>query len=196
MPIGPDEWERGEVAQPIEPDLPYRLKTFKECKCCVHPDCVMVNEAFMRNEMSGEEAAAKLGVSPAYFSIHINRDVVRPIKEQVVMNPIVHSAVNDTLGMVTRMRGSLGVFMDRLDILLAADIDAKTEFRIKAISSEIRGWVELMLKLEGQLSDSPMIVIQDMKMEFNQVMEVIMSEASPEFKRRLIPMIANLDKYR
>ncbi|GAF71712.1 unnamed protein product, partial [marine sediment metagenome] len=174
MPIGPDEWEAGDIAGGPLPELPYKLVTHKECKCCAHKDVQEIDEAFLRDFISGQEAAERLGVSPAYYSTHINRDILRPAKEIVANSPVVKNVVNDTLGIVTRMRNSLNRYMDRLDLLLDQGITERTEFRIKAISSEVRAWSELLLKLEGQLQDSPLIVIQNMEVRFQKVIETVM----------------------
>ena len=190
MPIGPDEWERSEAAGEDLPELPYRLVSHKECKCCAHETVHEVDELFLRKLMSGQEAAANLGVSPAYYSIHINRDVMRPVKEIMSSSPVIKNAVKTTLDVVQRMRNALELYMDRLETLLAQDIEQRTEFRIKALSSEVRAWSELLLKLEGQLQDSPLIVIQNMEVKFQKVIETVMAEASPELKRKLIPLLA------
>ncbi len=190
MPIGPDEWERGEVGGEDLPELPYKLVSHKQCKCCAHEDIHDIDELFLRELMSGQEAAATLGVSPAYYSIHINRDVMRPVKEIVSNSPVVKKAVRTTLDVVQRMRNALELYMTRLEKLLEQDIEQRTEFRIKALSSEVRAWSVLLLQLEGQLQDSPLIIIQNMEVKFQKVIETVMAEATPELKRKLIPLLA------
>lgn len=198
MPIGPDEWERGDTAVDELPALSYKLVTHKECRCCAHEDIVELDELFLRDLISGQEVADTIGVSPAYYSIHINRDVLRPAKEEIAKSPVVQGAVQDTLSIVQRMRTSLNLYMNRLELLIVEPLDQRTEFRIKALSSEVRAWAQLLLTLEGQLNDSPLIVIQNMEVNFQKIIETVMAEASPTLQRKLIPLIGDrvdLKKY-
>jgi len=201
MPISPEAFERGVTGSEkttIE-DLKYRLKpTVGDCKCCVHPDIEEVDRLFMTKEISGQEAAKRLGVSPTYYSIHIHRDVQRVVKEDVASSPIVQDAIRSTIDKVGELAKIFVALVDRAQLLLKAPLDAKAEFRIKAIASEARAYGEFLMKVEGELKDSPLIVINNLNLQFQKVIELVMEEAPPSLKRKLSVMLSdlNLDDYR
>lgn len=176
------------------PDLEYRLKaTVGDCKCCVHPDVKDVDRLFMTREISGQEAAKRLGVSPTYYSIHIHRDVQRVVKEEVASSPLVQDAVRSTIDKVGELAKIFELLVNRAQLLMQAPLNAKAEFRIKAIASEARAYCEFLMRVDGELKDSPLIVINNMNMQFNQVIELVMEEATPTLKRKLTGMLKEMD---
>lgn len=196
MPIDGECYERGvtgmEEVAPL--DLEYRLNpSSRDCKCCVHPDIEEVDRLFMLKQLSGKDAAERLGVSPAYYSIHIHRDVQRVVKEEVARSPIVQDAVRTTISKVSELGTIFCALVDRAKALLEQPLDAKAEFRIKAIASEARAYGEFLLKVEGQLKDSPLIVINNLNFQFKQVIELIMEEAPIGLKRKLSGMLKEMD---
>lgn len=196
MPISDGEFDRGVIVseESTIPDLEYRLKpTVGDCKCCVHPDVEDVDRAFMTREISGQEAAKRLGVSPTYYSIHIHRDVQRVVKEEVASSPLVQDAVRSTIDKVGELATIFSALVNRAKLLMREPLDAKAEFRIKAIASEARAYCEFLMKVDGELKDSPLIVINNMNMQFNQVIELVMEEATPTLKRKLSGLLKEMD---
>lgn len=194
MPIGGDEWEAGTIAGATQPELEYRLNpSTNDCKCCVNPLCEEVDEAFIRHEISGQEAAKRLEVSPAYYSIHIHRDVQRIVKEEVAKSPVVQNAIKGTIDKVGELASIFSALVDRAKLLLLEPLDAKAEFRIKAIASEARAYGRFLMEVEGELKDSPLIVINNMTLQFNRVIELIMTEASPSLKQKLSIALKEMD---
>lgn len=196
IPISDAEFVRGSITseEPTLSDLEYRLNpSGNDCKCCVHEDVDEVDRLFMTKAISGQEAAKRLGVSPAYYSIHIHRDVQRVVKEEVASSPIVQDAVLSTIDKVGELGTIFSSLVDRAKLLLKEPIDKKAEFRIKAIASEARAYATLLLQVEGELKDSPLIVINNMNVQFNRVVELVMEEASPSLKRKLSGMLKEMD---
>jgi len=196
MPIGGDEYTAGVIATNIapKPALEYRLNpSNNDCKCCVNPLCEEVDEAFIRSEISGIMAAERLGVSPAYYSIHIHRDVQRAVKEEVAKSPVVQGAIRGTIDKVGELASIFSALVDRANLLLQEPLDAKAEFRIKAIASEARAYGRFLMEVEGELKDSPLIVINNMTLQFNKVIELIMTEASPSLKQKLSIELKKMD---
>jgi len=170
VPIEAELFDRNIASEEesLPSDLEYRLNpSDNDCKCCVHPDIEEVDEQFLTKHISGQKAAERLGVSPAYYSIHIHRDVQRPIKENVAKSPVVRDAVITTINKVGELGSIFTGLVDRAKLLLNLELDSKAEFRIKAIASEARAYAELLLKVEGQLKDSPLVVINNLNLQFN-----------------------------
>lgn len=196
MPIKGEAFERGVTGlEEVAPSgLDYRLNPSSgDCKCCVHEDIEEVDRMFMLKQLSGKDAAERLGVSPAYYSIHIHRDVQRVVKEEVASSPIVQDAVRSTIDKVGELAVIFGALVERAQILLRQPLDAKAEFRIKAIASEARAYAELLLKVEGELKDSPLIVINNLNYQFKQVIELVMEEAPTGLKRKLSGMLKEMN---
>ncbi len=96
MPIGPDEWERGEKGGVDLPELPYRLVSHKECKCCAHEDINVVDEEqdVQMAEVTATEGHSFRGVGrieqPAAGLGKLNYDVFLRRLERVRPNaPII-----------------------------------------------------------------------------------------------------------
>ena len=201
MPISGEAFDRGVtgVEEPVDPNLEYRLNPSNgDCKCCVHSDVEEVDRAFMTKKISGQEAAKRLGVSPAYYSIHIHRDVQRVVKEEVASSPLVQDAIHSTINKVGELAKIFSLLVHRAQQLMKQPLDAKAEFRIKAIASEARAYCEFLMKVDGELKDSPLIVINNMNVQFQKVVEVVMEEANPSLKRKLTGMLKemNLEAWR
>lgn len=187
LPIDSEEFDRDRTL-PEEPALEFRLNPSNhDCKCCNHPDINEVDRLFMRRELSGLEAAKQLGVSPAYYSIHINRDIQRPVKEQ--LSPVVAETVQSAISQIGALGGIFSLLVNRANVLLNSPLDDKAEFRIKAIVSEARAYGEFLLRVEGQLKDSPLVVINQLNVQFKQVIEIIMAEAPTPLKQKIATLL-------
>jgi hypothetical protein len=191
LPIPSEEFDRDRTL-PEAPAIEFRLNpSNRDCKCCVHPDIEEVDRLFMRRELSGQEAARRLGVSPAYYSTHIHRDIQRPVKEQ--LSPVVAETVQTTLSKVSELGKIFSALVERTNVLLRSPLDDKAEFRIKAIASEARAYGEFLLRFEGELKDSPLIVINQLNVQFRQVIEIIMAEAPTPLKQKIAALLRVAD---
>lgn len=187
LPIDAEEFDRDRTV-PEAPELEYRLNpSNRDCKCCVHPDINEVDRLFMRRELSGLEAAQRLGVSPAYYSTHVHRDIQRPVKEQ--LSPIVAETVQSAISQIGELGKIFSALVYRSNVLLRTPLDDKAEFRIKAIVSEARAYGEFLLRVEGQLKDSPLVVINQLNVQFRQVIEIIMAEAPTPLKQKIATLL-------
>lgn len=196
MPIDGEAFDRGVTGleESTPSALEYKLNpSSRDCKCCVHEEIEEVDRLFMTGQLSGKDAAERLGVSPAYYSIHIHRDVQRVVKEEVASSPIVQDAVRSTIDKVGELSEIFGALVTRAQHLLRQPLDAKAEFRIKAIASEARAYGEFLMKVEGELKDSPLIVINNLNYQFKQVVELVMEEAPIGLKRKLSGMLKEMD---
>lgn len=196
IPIEGAAFDRGTLGKEvprIDP-LSYKLNpSTNNCKCCVHPDIEEVDRLFLTDEISGKEAAERLEVSPTYYSIHIHRDVQRIVKEEVTKSPVVQDAIQATIDKVSELRDIFALLVDRAKLLLNAPLDAKAEFRIKAIASEARAYGEFLMKVEGELKDSPLIVINQLNVQFQRVIELVMEEAPMSLKKKLAEQLKEMN---
>ena len=196
MPIGDDEWNAGTIKdindkQDKKETPRYNLAVDYNCRCCHHPNIEDIDRQFLNKEISGIEAAEMLDVSPNYYSIHITRDVRKPAATSIATQMTKALVVSTTLEQVMRMKNLLKLLVDRAEELFSEPMNIKNELRIKAIISEARSTAEFLLRAEGQLQDSPLIVIESMNVNFQKVIELVMAEADPKLKQKISMVLAD-----
>lgn len=140
--------------------------------------------AFIKKDITQEEAARRLGVSPAYYSVHINRDIQRAIRENVT--PAVAEATAGTLQQIEEVRGIFDKLITRAKDLLDLPMEEMPEGRIRAIASEVRQYAEFFSRLSGQLHDSPLIQINQLNIKYVKLVEVVNEILCPVCKAKLM----------
>jgi hypothetical protein len=171
--------------------LGYRLNR-RSCKCCEHANVKEVDLLFFRKEINQEEAARRLGCSSAYYSIHFTRDVQRPLAERV--SPAIERVVVDVGTQVTRMKEIFEKLLTRCEKLLDSPIEEVVEGRIKAIASEARQTAEFLCRLEGTLTDSPTIQINQLNIKYTQLVGLINEVLCPACQARLMGKLGEVPR--
>jgi len=154
------------------------------CKVCRHPDFAKVDRLFLDKKITQAEAARRLDCSPAYYSTHINRDVRKKIIEEVT--PAASELIVKTVDKIHEFRDILDGLINRCKTLLNSPLEEGLEYRIKAMSTEVRGFGEFLMKLEGDLTSSPLIQINTMNVKYNQLVETVMGTLCPVCRAKLL----------
>jgi len=173
----------------MEP-LSYRLNR-RACKCCSHPDVKEVDLLFFQKKINQEEASRRLGCSSAYYSIHFTRDVQRPLAERV--SPVVEKVIIDVRDQVIRLREIFDKLLTRCEGLLEFPLEEVVEGRIKAIASEARQTAEFLCRLEGTLTNSPVIQINQLNIRYTKLIEIVMESLCPVCKSRLMKRLEEIE---
>jgi len=174
----------------MEP-LTYRLQRHS-CKCCAHPNVREVDLLFFAKKITQEEAAKRLECSSAYYSIHFTRDVQRPLAERV--SPAVEKVVVDVSTQVGRMKDIFGKLLTRCEALLEFPIEEAVEGRIRAIASEARQTAEFLCRLEGSLTNSPTIQINQLNIRYTKLVELVNGVLCPHCQSRLMAKLGELQE--
>lgn len=170
--------------------LKYRYN-LKNCKVCKHPDCKEVDLLFLSKKINQEEAARRLDCTPAYYSVHINRDVQRHVNEAVA--PAVGDVITTTLAQIQRIKSKIfPELIKRCEALLALPLDEVAEGRISKINKEVRKTAEFLARLEGDLRDSPLVNINMMNIKFVKLIESVNETICPMCQQKLTEKLKKL----
>lgn len=112
--------------------------------------------------------------------------------------PVLAQEVVDKIGECVETIESLKSQADKISLSIENDPNPQVIRAWSGIVSEIRHWIELLARLQGEFKEVNKISAKNINIQYNETKEVILQEACPEcklkFAEKLAPKILNENK--
>ena len=195
MPISPKEFERSEILS-TTPNLPSSVKTFARkslhrCIVCRSPDRAVYERNWYNKKTTLKVIALELRCSEQQVSEHMNYHVKQEVQRKVSseFTDEMAETVVDSVGILKKF---ITKFDERLTNLFSQDLDPRMEQGLKAISSELRNYVQLLARLEGELQSVPLIQLNQISGEFNILKKFVLAKLCPKCRKKLVEQLPQL----
>lgn len=160
-----------------------------KCKLCNalrsnDTEVVKVHMQVRKGEISQQEAASRLNVSYAYFNKHYAHHI--PNEVQLAAMPMAEELAKNEINALATLQGHARQLSGRLDQWMRTSIgDPRVEAAIKMLASEVRMWIEVIEKLKGNLTTSPILQLNQINIEMQKLETIVFEELCPNCKQRL-----------
>jgi len=178
----------------------YRRKTLHRCVLDKAPDRAELEEKYYRKEMTQSEIAMHLGVSEQqvseHFRFHIPNQVAGALVRDGTIIEELKDLVIDKLGILKGKITKLNSLVDTAISSLEADgenMDPSKVLSLKSLASELRNYIKDTALLEGELRSAPLLQLQQVNVEFNQIKSVVLNSLPPEYQLKVAEALAQLE---
>ncbi len=174
------------------------------CDLCLYENISDFETAYARQLMTIKEIVQALkdkGLTATkhkwynHIKYHLNPEVSVVLSENA---PNLAQEIVDKIGECAENIEILKDQGERLSLSLQNDPDPKTVKAWTGVITELRHWVELLAKLQGEFKEVNKITAKNINIQYNDTKEIILQEACPEcklkFADKLGPKILNTNE--
>jgi len=161
-----------------------------ECSCCLMEGIEYINAKRVKQELSDNQAALECGVTLKYWLIHIETHVRKPFISALAQN--IEPTAVVFLNKVELVRQSVERIEEVVKDVHKKIIDNPKEFDHRLIAS----WtglektlvenVKSLALLSGDIVQGTQINIQQNIIKADAIMAIVMEEATPEMKGKIL----------
>jgi hypothetical protein len=165
---------------------------FRNCKICRFPGRDLVEEPYLRGELTLAEAVEKLEellgipITPTTFQAHMRYHVMKDAAELLVSSGGAEALVEIVFDKVALLQDLLHKIVERLEkMLVIPPDDPHHEHAIREYLSEVREYVVTIAKLEGEFKDFNIINVKADK-AFIDLKSIILAELCPVCREKVM----------
>ena len=167
--------------------IPLRRGT---CKACIHPEQNGYLQAVYDGKMSNADAAKGLGINLQTWYGHLKycvknavESAIEPEIEGIAKRVVDH--VDKLIGQVDRVENMVLKINESLKNQDPEKIDPKKMASWLAAENQLKSTLEMLAKISGDLNNSAIVNISNVKMEFTDFQEKVMEIMCPNCRAKL-----------
>jgi hypothetical protein len=166
-----------------------------QCELCIRDDDISQMEIdYLEKTISAEQCIAQLGTKPYTWRNHIKNHVKPQVAIQLANRGELVDVIVDKVGEVVRGLDDLKEVMAGLKQQVLTSSDPNLLKVYLAALAEVRHHTETLQKLQGDFKDSGKINVQNMHVEYNQLVGSIMQYSCPKCKPVFADKLAGVIK--
>lgn len=192
MPITDEQFEKGILPKHTN-NLPEAVHTFayrtiRGCKVCRHPKRAEYEERYFNRQITQMEIASEVGCSDSQVSEHMRTHVMHEI-QQHISSKYTEELAEQVVDVMGTLRKHILRLDEKLDNWYDHAVDPQSITALKAVSSELRNWLKDLAMLKGQLKETPIIKLQQIKIEFKHLQQLVIRELCPNCKQKVLEVL-------
>jgi hypothetical protein len=179
-----------EVFEGTGTELSPAMRTFarmslRKCIVCRQPNRSQMEEDYYYRRKTAGEIGLELHCSTEQVSEHMRQHVKHEIQQKVPSEFVAKLASDaiDGLSMITEVTQKL---YDRTMAALDTEFDPEIEAAVKSVASELRNYIKDMAILKGELCNVPVVNMQLVNIQFNQLKQMVLSDLCPICRAKIL----------
>jgi len=193
----------GKMTEPRDLDNKILELRTQGCELCLYDDIGIFERAYANRTLSvidivKQLKSKNLEASKYKWYNHIRQHLKPEVGVLLSENvPALAQEVVDKIGECVEAIEDIKTKIDQLSLSLTADADPAIVRAYASLQAELRHWVELLAKLQGEFKDLSKITGKNVTIEYNNVMGIILQDACPVCKATFaekLPKIIKLNE--
>lgn len=176
----------------------------RSCELCLYEEIATYERAYINKEKHVQDIIQELkfnglDVTNYKWYKHIRAHVRPEVGIILAENaPVLANEAVDKIGECIEAIGKVKEQIEKVEVSLNSDADPSLIRAYTALHAEARHWLEILAKLQGEFKDVAAIKVNNLNIEYNNVVGTIMQEACPvckaKFAEKLAPQILKTAK--